>query len=485
MNNAMLPFNVEILKVDEKVVAGLKPVTSLDYYENVDGGLHEDGLFSISIFGRIGEDARDLRFSYIDLKTTIFHPVIHKALIKLKGLYKGIMAGTAYATWDPQIRDFVAADELQGKTGFQFFLQHWEDIDFRRTGSAIRDQRIAMIEKYKDRALFTKALVMPAGLRDIEVDDNGRRVVGDINTFYQKLLAVSRTMARTDAMSDNPALNLPRQLQQNTFNEIYLSLEKMLSGKRGFIQSKWGSRRVFNGTRNVITAMDTSTEYLGGPTAPKYTDTILGLYQASRALLPVTIHALKNSYLNNIFSAGNGKAMVVDPATLHGELVDLDSLTYDRWTTVEGLEKVIASYADKTIRDKPVMADGYYMALIYVGPDHTFRVFSDIDELPEEYSRKNVRPINLMELLYLSGYQVWNNYCGFVTRYPITDLGSCYPSTLYIKTTVIGEIRRELGPDWQPIGEDHVALEFPTYKPLAYLDSQVVASTRLQGLGAD
>ena len=485
MDKAMLPFNIELLKIDDRLTALMKPVKSLDYYENVDGSLHEDGLFSISIFGRMGDEARDRRFSYIDLRTTIFHPVIYRALIKLKGLYKGIMAGTAYATWNAKERDFENADELSGKTGFQFFLAHWKDIKFRQTGSAIRDQRIKLIEKYKDRALTDKALVLPAGLRDIEVDDSGRRVVGDINKSYQKLLAVSRTIAKTDSMSDNPALNLPRHLQQMTFNTIYETLEKMLSGKRGFIQSKWGSRRVFNGTRNVISAMDTSTDYLGGPKAPKFTDTILGLYQATRALLPVTIHALKTGYLERIFAEGNGKARVVDPETLHGELVDLSSQTYDRWTTVEGLEKVVASYGEKSLRDKPVLLDGYYLALIYVGPDNTFKVFSDINELPVEFDRKYVRPITLLEIIYLSGYRIWNDYYCFVTRYPITDLGSCYPSTLYVKTTVNSEVRQELGDDWQPLGPEYQALEFPTYNPPAYLDSQVVSSTRLAGLGAD
>ena len=56
-----------------------------------------------------------------------------------------------------------------------------------------------------------------------------------------------------------------------------------------------GSRRIFNGTRNVISSMDPSSDYLGSDTQPSFTDTVLGIYQLCKAALPITIHQLKNS----------------------------------------------------------------------------------------------------------------------------------------------------------------------------------------------
>lgn len=484
MKTLDLPFNVELLKLDKGRLQALRPVRSLDYYENVNGDLHEDGLFSVSIFGRIGDEARDRRFSYIDLNTQVFHPIIYNALGQIRGLYRGILAGTQYAVWNETEKDFDPSDELVGKTGFAFFLKHWQQIDFRRNKSDIRDQRIKLVEKYKDRALVDKILVMPAGLRDIEVKDDGQVKVGDINAYYRKVLSIARTIVDTD-QKDSEAYNLPRHLLQQTFNEIYDLIEQILTGKEGFLQKKWASRRIFNGTRNVITAMDTSVEFLGGKNAPRYTDTVVGLHQASKALLPVTLHCLKTGPLSRVFAPGGGMANVVDPLTLKGEQVQLAADTYDRWTTIEGLEKVVSSYSEMSIRDKPVMLDGRYLALIYIGPNKDFRIFHSIDELPETLERSHVRPINLVELLYLSGYKKWNEYVGFVTRYPITGTGSCYPTTIYVKTTIVGEMRHELGEDWQPLGDDYVAVEFPTYEPLAYLDSLVIPSARLVGLGAD
>lgn len=495
MKASDLPFNVELMKLDAGVLNTLKPVTSLDYFETANGDLHEDGLFSISIFGRVGDEVRDKRFSYIDIRVPVFHPVIYTRLVKLKGLYKGILSGTDYARWDESLKDFVAAPETEGQTGYAFFIQHWKKIQFAQNSSGIRDTRIALIEKYRDRALTDKVLVIPAGLRDIEVDENGQRKEHEINGLYRKLLAISRTIAPSDHNDTSAALNLPRNLLQMAFNEIYDTIERMLTGKKGLVQNRWGSRRIFHGTRNVISAMDTSTPYLGGKNSPKYTDTVVGIYQHAKAVLPVTLFCLKTGYLEKVFNVGNGQARLIDPKTLQSELVDLPTDVYDRWTTNEGLDKVVTSLGIVGQRHKPIELEGRYLALVYAGPDmkgdphktpkQVFKVFNGIEELPEGFDRKYVRPINLVELIYLSGYRRWNTFAATVTRYPVTGVDSCYPTTVYVKTTMVGEMRRELGEDWEILGEDSDALEFPVYEPLAYLDSLVIPSARLKGLGAD
>lgn len=494
MKTSDLPFNVELMRLDKNRLVGMRPVTSLDYFENVSGDLHDDGLFSVSIFGRIGDEMRDRRFSYIDLKAQILHPVIYHRLIQLRGLYRGILAGSQYALWDDGVKDFKPASDLHGQTGYAFFLQHWSELTFSRNKSDIRDQRVALIEKYRDRAVIDKILVLPAGLRDIEVGDNGRMVVDEINTHYRRILGITKTIAVTE-INNSMSHNLPRHLLQMAYNEIYDAIEKMLTGKKGFLQAKWGSRRIFNGTRNVITAMDTSTAYLGGENAQRYTDTVVGLHQTTKGLLPVTLHHLRNRYLPAIFAPGNEKANLVNPITLKSEQVQLTEDSYDRWTTIEGLEKVISSYGEIGLRNKPILLDGRYLALIYIGPANpvegqrdprkAFKIFGSIDELPEGWDPKLVRPINLIELLYLSGYQVWNNYGAFVTRYPVTGVGSCFPCTVYCKTTIVGEMRHELDVNWSMDNSPGLALEFPTYEPLAYLDSHVIQSSRLAGLGAD
>ena len=490
-----IPFNVTLLKVTPQMTSMMRPVRVLDFFETASGDFHPDGLFSVPIFGRVGDEMRDRRFSYIDLKMNVFHPVIFERICQLKTLYRSIMAGERYAKWDTQLKDFVPADELDGETGYSFFMRHWKDIHFIRNESDIRNQRIDLIERYKEAAVTSKVLVLPAGMRDIEIDYTERMTVGDHNDSYRKLLSLSRSVGEYEDPDSIKALDLPRWMMQQAFNELYQGIIDILIGKKGFLQNKWASRRIFDSTRNVITAMDHSVEDLGSPYGVRFTDTIVGLWQMSRNVLPKTIHYLRTSYLERIFGYGDLQSRLVNMDTLSSDIVVLESTDYDRWTTVEGLEKIVVSYKDVTIRDRPIVINGkdrvpYYLALVYRGPDPTgrkvFRVFSDINELPEGWDRKYVHPITLIELIYLSGYRYWNDFAGFVTRYPVTGTESIYPTTIYLKTTMRGERRFELNEQWEVDDDSMPALEYPTFgNPTTYQDSAVIPSPRLSGLGAD
>lgn len=482
-----LPFNIEILNLSKEKLSKLRPVLTTDISEGATSNFHEDGLFSVPIFGRVGEERRDRQFSYIDIRTSIFHPQIYQSLGRLKGLYKEILAGRTYAVFDEEENDFISSNEVDGDTGYQFFVKHWEKIKFKKTQSTTRNQRIEMINKYKDRALANKVLVLPAGLRDVRQAANGRLEQDEINDLYRRIIGISRTISDTQEKGSSETLNYSRHLLQLAFNEIYDMIEKMIVGKKGFIQAKWGTRRIFNGTRNVISSMDTSVEFLGGAHSFRSTDTIVGLYQLIKGVLPVTKYLLRHGYLGDVFGINEvtTTARLVDPKTKQPELVELSPDIKDKWTTLDGLDKLINSYQNVERRHKPVMVEGRYLGLIYKGPDKTFRIFGDIRELPEDRDPKDVHPLSLVELIYLSGYHRWNTVRGFVTRYPVTGLDSTYPTSIYVKTSIVGEKRWELGPDWQPLGDDYVASEFPTKEPNAFVDSQIISPVRLAGLGAD
>lgn len=482
-----LPFNIELINLTKERISTLRPVLTTDISEGATTNFHEDGLFSVAVFGRVGDVRRDQQFSYINIRVKVFHPLIYKALGQLKGLYKDILSGKAHAVWDENEKDFVAADEINGDTGFQFFVSHWEDINFKQTRSSSRSQRIKMIEKYKDVAMTDRILVMPAGLRDVRVAANGRLEQDEINDIYRRIVGVSRTIADTNERTTSSALNYSRHLLQQSFIEVYDLIETMLTGKKGFIQNKWGSRRIFNGTRNVITSMDTSTPYLGGVSGAGGLDTVVGLYQLIKGIQPVTIHLMRNGWLGTVFGIEDSSttARLVDKKTLESEVVELSPEIKDKWTTLDGIEKLLNAFQTLDKRHKPVEVEGRYLGLIYKGPDMDFRIFGDIRELPEHLDRKHVHPLTLVELIYLSGYRQWNTYRGFVTRYPVTGIGSSYPTTIYVKTSVVGEARYELGSDWNRLGDEYVAPEFPTRTPDAFVDSQVISPTRLAGLGAD
>src|SRR5690606_18366919 len=94
------------------------------------------------------------------------------------------------------------------------------------------------------------------------------------------------------------------------------------------------------------------------------------------------------------------------------------------------------------------------------------------------------RPLTLTDLFYLSVYRHFNKYPLFVTRYPVTGIGSIYPSKTHLRVTVAYEERRMLGEDWVDAGEEHVAYEFPV-QGSAFVNSLIPHSSHLKRLGAD
>ena len=486
MSRLDIPANLEIMDLNNERVRALKPVKVLDIMDGATDNFHEDGLFSISIFGRVGSDERDLRFSFIDIRVEIFHPFIYQTLCELKGLYESIIMGRAYAVWNDKEKDFEASDPVNGQTGFFFFVSQWKNIVFKRTESKARDIKIEFIEKFKERALTSKIVVIPAGYRDIQVDESGRVRQSEINDYYRNLISISNSVPASN-VAKTAILDTSRVSLQNAFNKIYEYLGGLIKGKHGFMAGKWASRRVFNGTRNVISAMDTSPPYLGAPNYPKYNDTTLGLFQLIKAMLPVTQHLLLTGWAAKVFSGSEGSALLTNPVSLKQERVAVSPDTIDRWTTTSGIEKVISSYRETERRHRPVMVEGYYLGLIYRGPDKTFKIFADIDELPrdETFLKEYVFPLTLCEYIYLAGYTRWAKTPIMVTRYPVTGLGSIYPSYAYVKNTINAEIRYELGETWEKMGEEFKAVEFPILDTPTYVDSLIPHPSRLQALGGD
>lgn len=478
-----VPFNIDLLQLTKEKLSGLQQVTKLDIFEGGTSDFSDEGLFSATIFGRVGDERRNVRFAYIDIKVPVFHPIIFNVLTKMKHLYGDILAGKVYAKFDEDLKDFVKASIIDGDTGYEFFVKNWTNIDFGSTSSINREQAVLLIKKYGDRALTDKVVVLPAGLRDIEIDNYNRISEDEINKPYRQLISISNTINATTVTNQIEALDTPRYQMQIIFNTIYEMISSLIEGKKKLLLGKWASRRVFNGTRNVITAMDTSVPYLGAKGNPGSNSTIVGLYQFMKATLPVTIFQIRR-LLETVFQDVNMPARLVNKKTLKSEEVLLHSKYYNQWATNEGIEKIITSFKEESIRNVPLEINGRYLALLYRGPDNTFRILHDIDEMIPTRSRKDVKPITLAELFYIAVYQKANTFPALVTRYPITGIGSIYLSNTHLRVTLASEKRMQLNKQWEPIGEEAMAYEFPV-QGSAFVNSLIPHPKALARMGAD
>lgn len=475
-----------IMDLSKQQLQSLKPIKVLDTYDGGSDNFHEDGLFSVSIFGRVGDASRDVRFSYIDTGIEVLHPLIFRNVIKLKKFYSEIIKGNTYAVFDTKKNDFVVSDAIDGDTGYNFFLLYWDRLVFEKNDSKQRNARIDFIEKYRTVAKTKNILVLPAGLRDIEVDPDGRDVEGEINEFYRRIISISNTLSsNTDV--NNRITDSARLGIQNAFNSIYTYVIGLCRGKGGFILSKWAKRKIFNSTRAVLTAQIPTVNKLSDVDYPSWNNTVVGIAQVMKALLPVAVHKLIHFELVlEAFPSGDSNAYLLNQKTLKREMVNINNKTTDKWTTQKGVESLFQTFMDHKVRESEVVIDGHYLGLIYRGPDQSFKIIYDIDDA-DNYpwmDKKYIHPITWVEMLYLMGYKDWNTYPLVTSRYPIAGAGSIFPSYIYMKTTVLSETRYEVDNEGKRI-EENRAIVYPILDNPTFIDSEAVNASRLGGMGAD
>lgn len=486
MSNKIQPIYAWILHTEDNEIKHIPQVTRTDTFDGSSNEFHEDGLFSTEIFGRVGSPERDQRYGRIDLKVRVLHPAMYERLVMIKRLYKDILDGTVRAIFDRTEKDFVRDDGPNADTGYAFFMQHLRQIDFKKNASHRRSANIDFITERMDRVDMKNLIVIPAGIRDVEIDENGRPRKDEINDFYVRVLSLSNSIIKSNDM-ESSAYNQVRRSIMMAVYDLYKHIEGFIGGEK-FIAQKVVSRRIHESTRNVLTAMNTGGLYLGSKNAPGFDATTVGVYQAATTLAPLVISWLRDGVLAKIIAADEGMAPLIHPKTLKMDYVQLQPTTRMMFTSEDGIRSLIHKLSSVEDRHKPVMVDGYYLALVYKDKEH-FKVFDSIDELPKEFDRKLVYPLSWIEMIYLAGYNRWDKTFATVTRYPVNGEDSIYPSRTYCKTTGTGLMLRELGYDWQPMEDtetaSYLAVEFPDKDVTMFHDSQSVHPTRLSGLGAD
>lgn len=458
-----LPINLDLLTVSEQDKLRIGEVTDMQIFDNTNN-FHPGGLFSTVIFGNIGTEFRNRTFGYIDLKTEILHPLIYFAIISLKAFYKQILDGTVLAKWDTSTKSFIKSNEEEARTGYSFFMEYIEQLIFEKNESEKRTFLIDLFvksikeQKYKMRYV----LVLPAGIRDYSIDDNGKPQEDEINSLYRKMLFQSSIIdpiifKKTPEVYDN----VRNSLQKISF-DLFEYIKNLLEGKHKLILGKWLTRKIFNSTRNVLSNPIEHINNINDPNRLGYNESYIGLHQFLRAIAPKTLYEIKNKYIKDIFIENNNFAYLTNAKTLKREEVINTHIQkdYDLWTSADGLEKVLANFGNLDLRHLPITLNKgkHYLGLIYKDKKY-FKFLQDIDSIPEGFNKSNVSPVTLAEFLYMSIFGLSGKYPALITRYPITGYGSIYPCILKLKTTNTYEVLEELDSNWQPSGQ--IAYCFP------------------------
>ena len=480
------PINIDLLRVDEKNKVTLKEVKTAEIFSN-NNNFHTDGLYSNQIFGVNGTELRNRVFAYIDLKIDVLHPMIYTAISNLKSYYIGVLNGSVLAVWDNTTKEFVKSNLSNADTGYDFFMKHIEDLKFEKNNSDTRNFYIDLLEKsIKEKSYRLRYhLVLPAGLRDYTIDQNGKPQEDEINKLYRKLIFHSSFIDKDVAIRNPSGYNSIRNSLQNTTNSIFEYIKSLLEGKHKLIMGKWLSRKVFNSTRNVLTGQIEPIAKIDDPTRLGYNEVYVGIHQFLRSIVPKSIYEIKSKYIREIFVENNTFAYLTNAKTLKKEEVLSTHIQkeHDLWTSSDGIEKVIASLGNLDLRHLPVSLNKnkHYLGLLY-RDDKYFKFIQDIDEAPEGYDKSKISPITLAEFLYISSYHLSGQVPGFVTRYPITGYGSIIPVRAKLLTTSRSETLERLDQNWLPSGD--ISYSFPV-KDLEFFNSISVHVSKYGKLQAD
>lgn len=411
-----------------------RPVTTADTFEGQTSNLNPDGLYSTEIFKRVGTYERDDTSSYIDIKIPIFNPTYFNDMVSLKGLYLDIIKGKGFATWDASQKDFIKSNVIEGETGFAFFMQHYGELEPKETDSSKRKKKIEVFKKFKDTALTSKIVVIPAGIRDIDFLPNGSVSEQEINDLYRKLIFRSSSLTREKVDETDPLYDNIRWGLQESFNAIDSHLLNLFKGKTGFMQRKVIRRSTFGGTRNVITARKVSVDDCRNNKTLDPNTAIIGVYQSLMAYAPINVFSLTNGFLSTVFTEGIDMAKLVNRKTFESEYTQVDIGMVEKWTTYDGLVKLFNGFSNPNLRNKPVIINGKGVGLTY---DDGKRVMllQDINELPEGFDKTKVHLTTYTELFYMECSPLIESKLLQLTRYPIEGLGSCFPSKPLVKPT--------------------------------------------------
>ena len=452
-------FNIDLLILGVDQLRFLGEVKKAQIFEPNSSVFDKDGLFSANIFGAIGSEYRSTNFGYIDVTLDMLHPIIFENLLSLKSLYPEIVTGKIYVKYDSKTKEFVeSTEEDGGSTGYDFFIKNYDKLNFEDNDSDQRKHKIDLILKYASPEYYiNKWLVLPAGLRDYTLDKNGKPTEDEVNDLYRELITISNMLKNTRVSEENKYLLDPiRYKLQLSSVKIYHYIFSLLEGKNKFMLGKVGKRAISYGTRNVITPSLPNTYDLDDPNRVGCNDTIVGLYQFSKAISPITMFHMMTKFIGKVLSPDTNKAYLVDPKTLQHEWVEVKVMKRDEYLTQEGLDGVLSKLGKEFIRTEPVKVDKYYLCLIYDDGENVEVIF-DSKNIPAEWDKKYIRPITYMELVYLSIYEVRNKFPGFFTRYPVAGLGGIYPSTVYVKTTFKSRTIKYTMPGEEPIS----VVEYP------------------------
>lgn len=383
-----------------------------------------NGLLSTDIFG-VSVTDRKTTYAYIDLHDYFLHPFIYKLLLRLNRNFKHII----HSTHKYVIKDgLLVEDDEKGETGIRFLYDNWEKINFEKNNSLIRNERIDLLNAYKKNVIFTHYwIVIPAFYRDVNLQkmDKGKLSHHEINNEYSKLIRLSSIIS--DGNGFDFMLNNTKAKIQETLVEIYNLLKGKLEKKQGLLRRNLLGKSIDYGSRSVISAptfhvdkwneMEIDFYHIGVPLA-----------QCCSLYTPFIISWVKNFFRREFEQSGKKYPVKNREGNIiFVELEDPELYFNDEYIKKQ-IDQFIFSYGDRFIPiELPVKNSKEKIYMKFMG-----RIYDKNDPSSGSSIERNA---TWCDILYQAAVDVTRDKMVYVTRYPITDYFSTFPSQVTVLST--------------------------------------------------
>jgi DNA-directed RNA polymerase beta' subunit len=452
---------IDIADINEYIKSNnLKEIKTNNIFQSSSSRPDVEGIGSYEIFGNPGTRERKMTFAYIDLGDDFINPTCFDTLVALKPALKDV------------IRGFEEFYVLQGKiikvtdktpppsgadvgTGVAWLKRNLKKIVLEKSEmSSIVKDRINFIKSMSENEMYcNKWLVIPPYYRDIDISVHNKK--NDINIMYQSLIAQTTMIKATGSLFKGGVTTDAHRKIQDKINEIYLYFMGFQAGTKAFIQQHVMGKAIDYSSRMVI-----STPKIRAKNSREmevsFSHSAVPLAMALECFAPYIVYGLKK-FVNQKIGGSN---YIYKYENKEFKRIELAS----HWSEIllsENIKKMIKVYTDSKERRLDTFlietASGEKVPLGYV-TRHLEMSVGSVNNI-EKGGEEGIRPLTICEIMYIVALNTIKEKSILITRYPIEDYHSIYPSLMNIipfdKTGKV-EIDGEVYPRFPLIAEEDI-----------------------------
>ena len=444
-------LDIKPLDVDKFIkVNELKAITNPMFFARTNMPT-VDGLLSNEIFG-ITKDDRTTIFAYIDLAGEYFlHPLAYKIWSRLDSNVKLCVYEMDTFVYDPE-KGKLKSDP-KGETGLKFLMKLIKTVDFKKTGSSKREVKINFLEKYREKLFMKDVVVIPAGMRDVNTEADGKVGVGEINKLYNAVVRDAKALQESDDYGLSLNGTLRGRIQDNIvkiYNWFIFGRDPLtgadaqasgLSRKLGLIRRAgmkksfdWGSRLVIctqNLRKEKLSDLDVDLDSIGLPLAAVCAN-----------LFPYMLYWIRNWFSNRLSD--------VQTLTVYNtKTKKLEQTKIDSWQTVysdERIKKEIGRFMHGMSNRfvpieapiiNPAKGTNYYLQFKgYNVPNEDIAKKLINDQMSKESFHLNSRPLTWCDLIYMAAMEVTKDKMTLITRFPMDSYYNQFPAKIKVISTI-------------------------------------------------